>query len=259
MNVAEVLQAATISAKKAKVISARQKQIVLPTSVVCFRGGVPVAMVQRDVTAGSAEVVTMTTLAANGFGADLIVVTVETWFAVGELAGRGTNPVTGNRYQRGDMQDLVENHHGRERGWVLDAIVITVADRDGHQETELIPFKPRGRQVEWIEVEELNCLDAHPDSTELDGFMKDQLHSIMMQETKFTEAFPLDPDDNPEMAQAAADCMIAKSLTMPPASLKGLLPECEVALVCEEGSLRERTIKEFEHHLRIMHPDPEMN
>lgn len=65
-------------------------------------------------------------IAAIGFGCDIVALVIDTW-----SARTKENPVTGQEWKQGDMQDLVENHQGLEKGWIGEGLTIHIINRAG--------------------------------------------------------------------------------------------------------------------------------
>lgn len=76
-------------------------------------------------------------VAAASFGADELVMVSDSYAAAGPTM---TNPVTGKEWQHGDMEDLVNNHRGLERGFVTEAIVVFVTGRDRPDHLVILPY-----------------------------------------------------------------------------------------------------------------------
>lgn len=101
-----------------------------------YRGTNPVALIQllnheRD------EILAVVRAAAAGFDADAVTTCFETY------AGRQNdtlNPLTGQVWGDGEMQDVAANHDGIAKGWVREALGITAVNRAGDYMFAHLPY-----------------------------------------------------------------------------------------------------------------------
>jgi hypothetical protein len=130
VKISDALQRATASVRRLKEGSARRP---VNTVVEVYRGGEPAALFglrpDRDAMLAVARA------AATGLGADVLVVALESWHST-----LLKSPVTGKPWAPDEMEELARNHHGRERGWVSDAIVLHVANRAGDFAGAILPY-----------------------------------------------------------------------------------------------------------------------
>lgn len=92
-------------------------------------------------------------VAAAAFGADELVLISDSFMASGQSM---VNPVTGKEWQHGDMEDLVTNHHGLERGFVVEAITVFHTGYDVAARLVSLPYRRLGQgRVEWLSPTDL--------------------------------------------------------------------------------------------------------
>jgi hypothetical protein len=93
-----------------------------------WRAGRPVVRVMLFL-AGRDDLYRTAQVVANGFSCDALAVTTESWKALGGDAE--VNPVTGRRWEPGEMQDVAYNHDGVAQGWVVESLTTLVVNRAG--------------------------------------------------------------------------------------------------------------------------------
>lgn len=85
-------------------------------------------------------------LCAQLFRATDLLIVMDAYCATGPTM---TNPLTGKEWQHGDMARLAEQHDGRAKGWVSDALTLILQDRDGAEALIELPYRLEGRRVRW--------------------------------------------------------------------------------------------------------------
>jgi hypothetical protein len=166
--IAEQLAAVTELARYLKAAAAGRPDPNLPAQIAVYRGLDPVAIVmvghhERDVILSAAHV------AAWGFGPDVLALLIETWCAQDDAAR--ANPLTGQAWGPGEMQDAVQNHGALEKGWISDALMVTVHNRAGDIAAASLPYRIVRHEVVWGEPL------TEPDR--LEGFIPEVLTQIM--------------------------------------------------------------------------------
>jgi hypothetical protein len=58
------------------------------------------------------------------------------------------NPVTGRSWKPGDLDEVVAEHRGRERGWVTDSLIVIEQERFGSFKLLNQPYDP-GPPLHW--------------------------------------------------------------------------------------------------------------
>lgn len=148
------LQAHLAAAKELLTKTTQEDEPFFP-AILVMRDGILVAQViPRPVMGGDPGGTIQRTaqLCADGFGADEIVIIADTYMHCGELASAGTNPVTGQPWAMGDLENLVTHHDGIAKGWVTEALSVLVVPR-GEQSRALwtLPYfrEPDGKTLTW--------------------------------------------------------------------------------------------------------------
>lgn len=143
----------------------------LPTCMWCFRGDDMIALIfmhsiDRD------RMLHVGRIAANGFDADLIVFAMETFHSEIE-----NNPITGERWGPREMQLVAEKHRGRERGWIVDSLLVTVANRAGDLELAELVYRigHRGKVV-WDKRR-----TTIEDACEVGGMVPEVIRAMMLE------------------------------------------------------------------------------
>lgn len=88
---------------------------------------------------------------AAGFDADAISVTADSYRAT-----QPTNPVTGRRWEHGEMEALATEHNGIAEGWVQEALVISVMRSDGKMVIRNLPYVRIGKSITWVPDDEFD-------------------------------------------------------------------------------------------------------
>lgn len=160
-------------------------------------------------------------ICATGFGCDTIAMTTDAWTAASD-----TNPVTGKDWRQGEMQDVVHNHQGIEKGWIKESLTTQAVNRAGdvagtHQGYTATMRRSALGIVSWSLVwDEAVALGVGGvEGSRNEGLIVRELVAYMNRRTSgqflaslgVTGAqFGLDEVE----AQAHADCAIVKALTM---------------------------------------------
>lgn len=161
MNIAEALEVVIASAKhqlEKQALEGRVYEVAYAT-IAGWRGHEPIGLArpqahERDV------ILHLVRLFAGGFGCDIVATSFDSFMS----ATPDLNPHTGKKWEPGQMQDLADNHQGREKGWVLDALMVTVVNRAGDLRVATLPYSFVGDQLRWDE--------PVIDDPEVDGKMK---------------------------------------------------------------------------------------
>lgn len=91
-----------------------------------YRGENP-AVILMPMDLGREHTLFAAQVAAIGFGADVVCVTTEGWRA----SDPARNPVTGKPWESGQMQEVVEQHQGLEKGWIYESLTTYAVNRAG--------------------------------------------------------------------------------------------------------------------------------
>lgn len=191
MKLTDAMTRAETAFRGMKEDSVSRKIRNLPSSVVVYRGDEHICTLHVPVD--RQDLLTAVRAAAIGFNADVIVAAFETWASGPDWPEpRDVNPVTGERVGSGDLQDLVENNYGLERGWVVDALALSGINRAGDQDSTYLTYRMKGtRSMEWLPP-------MHPDGMTVGGAMPEAFAAIMravepglLAAEVIREAFPL--------------------------------------------------------------------
>jgi hypothetical protein len=238
---ADILEQAVEQARADKEARAGRGVAMLPMGVTLFRGGVRVARLQPRQHVREALLRTAL-CAAAGFAADTLAVRFETWFSESE-----TNPVTGQPWEDGQMQEAAERHDGVARGFVSDSIMVLAYNRAGDSRGQMLPFRIVGGAVVWGEP----WVDASGDHW--GGVMHEKLLRTMTAPdlpTLVNRALGAPPGLDAEGAVAFYDCLTAQNFTQ---GAHGS-PVCSVNLYATRGSIRARFIRARMPHLLRLTP-----
>jgi hypothetical protein len=148
VTIKDHLQAVTALARDLREQTARRGRVTISAHVLAYRGLEPVAAVvvaqhQRDRVLEAADI------AARGFGADAIALVMDTWCATDDFALY--SPLTGQSWGPGEMQHAAEDHGAVEKGWLSDALLVTVHNRAGDVAAVTLPYRIASREVIWAE------------------------------------------------------------------------------------------------------------
>jgi len=131
------LQAHLAAAKELLIKATREDEPFYPAILVMRRGLLVAQVIPRPVIGGDpgATIQRTAQLCADGYGADEIVIIVDTYMHCGEQTSSGTNPVTGQPWAMGDLENLVTEHDGIAKGWVTEALSVLVVPRGEQRRT----------------------------------------------------------------------------------------------------------------------------
>lgn len=236
----DALESATDAIRGTKEHAVKTGQGDLLPTIVAYRGDQMVALIQ-----GSAidrdQMLNLVYIAASGYEADVVATAFETWIA----HNLAENPLTGRPWVPGDMQDLVENHDGRAKGWIVDALMISAVNRAGDFRARTVPYRTKGRRVEWIEG------GTQPDEVAFEGYIADQMRQTMlappmMSTQEMAKGSAIFGITDHEQMWGNRDCAISKLILDPPAKwlAQGFPEGVVVALGMAPGSKREQIIRE---------------
>lgn len=96
------------------------------------------------------------TLMSGGFALDQMLLLADTYHSK-----MRENPVTGERWRHGEMGILAEYHNGMEKGWVTEALVLSLLRRQQSAlEMRVIPYRrTAGGTVSWQSSERLDATE----------------------------------------------------------------------------------------------------
>lgn len=198
MKIGDALDKATASVRTVKERHVRQVKgkpghTDIQTVIESYRGDDLVATVflppDRDAMLEAAWI------AARGFSADVIAVTMETYQGTATTTGddreawdRGEipqmlNPLTGKPLEQGDLTDLALNHDGIARGWVTEALVTQVLNRAGDSKFVTQPYRIVGREVEWTPLPDTLREDMDSEGFDYRGIVPESLADAMRADT----------------------------------------------------------------------------
>lgn len=228
------------TARTVKEAQARKRDSDLGTSLFAYRGSDLIALVypkrNRDMMLECAN------LAANGFDADILALVYETWFT-----DRLINPVTGKIWEAGELQDVVENHDARNKGWVIDSVMVAAVNRAGDFRGRNLPYRIVAKHLVWQD-DKFDADKSNRDGLQHVGIIPDGLREIMQDATmsQYVARAGLDTPDTAlfglphEETRAHLDCAIAKEL-LGQSGTKARATA--VVLTAEEGTERQRIIR----------------
>jgi hypothetical protein len=177
---------------------------------------------------------------ASGMDADMILLANDTIRSTHE-----NNPMTGEPWKAGDMQDLMENHEGLEKGWVKECVSIWAANRAGDHQSANWCYRISGRGTDEVAIEwaELDVLPANSGSGYIIDKLVEAATMTSMGETMarygVTHAtFGI----SEEHARAIQDCQTAE-MTMGALQIDGR-PGVSIALFSEPDTERRAVIME---------------
>jgi hypothetical protein len=257
VKIQEALDRAMASARHVKEdhvrrVKGKRGQTDIMTFIECYRGDETVAVVSlpphRDHMLAAAW------YAAAGFSADMLAVTMDTFQTDGTATtvdGEMINPHTNKPFEQGDLSDLVQNHEGLEKGWVVEALVTQVLNRAGDDRAGMQPYKITGRVVEWLasklpdEAKDGSYVGIVPEA--LRDAMTKRTIDVMMARSGLTDAdFGLDE----ERARAHKDVAAVNVLEQKLAEAGA--PFVTVLLTANPGSVREQVIRQKFPKSKIM-------
>jgi hypothetical protein len=159
-------------------ITKKGPQDLLPY-IVAHRGEHPVALVtvrRHD----RHEILRTAGFLAAALDADNIGVVYECYEpARGPEPGAGINPMTNRVWEQGEMNDAVKNHDAIGKGWIHEAINLSVVNRAGDFAMRVVPFKyVANRHLYWLDEQSWSTID-HPDG-ENTGYFPETMINFML-------------------------------------------------------------------------------
>jgi hypothetical protein len=120
--------------------------------------------VERD------EGLNIVSLGTPGFGATEIGFTVDAHYTRSPF-----NPLTGEAWGEGEMQELCDHHSGCEIGVTTDCLMVMVFGRDGKTSWANLPYHidKKSGTVHWLPTEE------YPDDIEVRGLVPDTIRAAL--------------------------------------------------------------------------------
>jgi len=150
----EVLDSAVQHARRVKEqhvrdVKGKPGRTDIMTIIESFRGDEPVGVLfthpDRD------EMLKLASIAARGFSADLLAITMETYSTHGS-AEIQDNPDTGKRWAPGEMGKFFQKH-GPDNGLVSEALFFCAYNRAGDERAVSLPYRIEGRRVIWQDID----------------------------------------------------------------------------------------------------------
>jgi hypothetical protein len=192
----------------------------IPPILVGFRGDHPVAMMMP--TGGARDTILQAgKLLIVGMGCDTVSVSTEGWRATDPH----TNPVTGEPWEHGQMEDVAYNHDGLAKGWITEMLNIMTVNRAGDLAAGLIEFTVTmstnafGIPSWTLSWGEESRWDSDGKDGTVGGVIPEELIAMMNLPDLMTEAATFDPiiaklgaGLSYEEMRAHADCVVIKML-----------------------------------------------
>lgn len=192
----------------------------IPPMLTGWRGESPVATFMpvggaRDVILHAARIL------IAGMGCDVVSIATEAWTATDPE----TNPITGKRWESGQMEDVAYNHDGLAKGWITEMLNIMTVNRAGDLSSGLIKFTVTMKRsslgiiswdLEWGDEVRMDSTGEGEDA--IAGVIPETLIELMNEVDVMTEFFSkgLPPemvgDLTYEEQRAHADCTLIKML-----------------------------------------------
>lgn len=158
---------------------------------------------------------------AVAFGCDIVSTNNETWMAV----DAARNPVTGEEWGHGEMEDVALHHDGLAKGWITEAMTLMVVNRAGDMATAILRFTVTPHtnalgitswSIEWGKEERWTSEET--DRGSVMGVIPETLIEFMNEPDLMTQAMQ-DPIGQQmaaglslEEQRAHADCAVIKML-----------------------------------------------
>jgi hypothetical protein len=182
VRIDDYLKHAAASARQVKERACRNRPADIQPYVCAYRGNDPIAMVTlqhhiRD------EILNVALQSAAGFDADVLCLAFETYAAVslGDVDDTALNPRTGKEWGPGEMQELAEKYGGLEKGWVSEAVSVTVVNRAGDVAMLSQMYRYSGRHLVWTDLMPNRAEPSDDGETKVfGGVMADALRQIML-------------------------------------------------------------------------------
>lgn len=152
-------------------------------SVLAFRGDQQVAAVMCAEDAGSEIISAIALIAADGWAADTLAVTFDSYFSF-----LPDNPTTGRPWSAGEMDVIAQKFKGRERGWVTDALCVHILNRAGDWRLVNLPYSLAEHSVKWGKPDRF---DSNVFTDEVGGEMASLLKRAMT-----IEPVEVDPEND---------------------------------------------------------------
>jgi hypothetical protein len=130
-------------------------RVDLDTTIMCYRGGEPAALLSLPVARDS--MLQVAHIAAKGFGPDVMAITHDSLMVSGDPKTAVNDPRTGKPWEPnpgdrpGPMQTYVEEF-GFD-GTVVECLVTYVLNRAGDSAVVPQPYEVEGRSVKWLPFE----------------------------------------------------------------------------------------------------------
>jgi hypothetical protein len=176
------------------------------TCVTAFHGDRPAVMAvhppHRDTMLFLAHIM------SGGMAADAVSAVMDSYIADDKHAG--LNPRTKEPWEPGELSELVAKHRGIERGWVREALTLTVVSREAGITLASLPYTLKGRIVHWDDP-------IHSDTGASEGIVPDAMRDAMKAPTVLATmaadgVMPLATDDPAEYERrmTTLDCSAIK-------------------------------------------------
>lgn len=174
-------------------------------TIIGYRASEPIVIVtmhnhDRD------EMLNVLSVIAAGFDADVVAMVHESWQAESVGPVKGLNPVTGQPWKAGEMQEAVQHHQAIEKGWITECMSVAVANRAGDVLYDVKPFRFSGKHLVWIDSD-LRLAMITPE-----GLIAERLRHIMLSPSgdQVIEKWGLRFD--PDFDRDSRDAAVAKYL-----------------------------------------------
>lgn len=258
MRIREAVDATAATARRVKADHVRQVKgkrgrTDISTCIQAWRGDQIAAIIwsppDRDRMLGLAHI------AAIGFGADVLAVTMETYQALGDgQGGKPINPTTGEQWGPGEMQQAAEEHDAVARGWITEALMTQVLNRAGDTSMVCQPYRITGRVVEWDDFP----LPGEGDPR-AEGIVPDALARAMSAESIDVIAHRMfghaaTAGLSPERARAHQDVAVVKVIGEQ-------YPDGDVLvlLTAEPGTVRQQVLRDRLPSSNVVRPPEDLN
>lgn len=223
----------------------RPRESDLPPCVMAWRGDEQVVIalagqVNRDQGLELAHRV------AVGFDADAIAFITDAYSAHPDLPA-GINPLTGKEWHQGEMQDLVENHDGIARGWIVEYLYVNVVNKAGDIAGGGLQYTLTGRHIEMTPGPQyFGGIDGLVPDALRRAMKSPSMSEVLLAQGLSYSAFGM----NHEEGRARQDAVASEQITE-------MMPNVTLMMVCEPGSIRHRIFRE--RSTLIVHPTGGLN
>lgn len=176
---AEFLSHLEMNAKRTKEHRTKKRPTDIAPYIVVWRADEDIAVITIKNHRPS-TIMQVAEIVATGLDADMLGLVFETYQARHTPdAGKAINPMTGQEWLPGEMQESVEKYDALAKGWIVEAVGAAVVNRAGDAAMMNLPFRyVGGKYLSWIE-DETTSKSSQDDSHVSGGFI-DNLKAIML-------------------------------------------------------------------------------